>query len=160
MKKKENNYEYVKKTNLEQKTQLIFSLLHNESCDDENVIVNLSLLFKKIPDITIFKRKDIWYNNVIEMIDIKENLKKEINEMSIQLCYYFLNVLISLNDLNIDKSVHINNLPYLILNTLTFKDLSNLFHNTELEDIFAEWIKNGKKHIINANNIFNNLNRK
>ena len=89
-----------------------------------------------------------------------DNLKKEINEMSIQLCYYFLNVLISLNDLNIDKSVHINNLPYLILYTLTFKDLSNLFHNTELEDIFAEWIKNGKKHIINANNIFNNLNRK
>ena len=41
-----------------------------------------------------------------------------------------------------------------------FKDLSNLFHNTELENIFAEWIKNGKKHIINANNIFNNLNRK
>ena len=126
----------MKYLDYDKKLKALKELINNESLKDSKDIINISFLVKRLNqlDNEIFKREDIYYNSLMELIDLKINLKKELEELRKKIVIYYLGCLKSLTIKNEEQAIHINNLYFHLLHILDINDISVILQKVEIKE--------------------------
>ena len=144
----------MKYLDYDKKLKALKELINNESLKDSKDIINISFLVKRLNqlDNEIFKREDIYYSSLMELIDLKINLKKELEELRKKIVIYYLGCLKSLTIKNEEQAIHINNLYFHLLHILDINDISVILQKVEIKEEIP-FIHNSKEiyNIINNN---------
>lgn len=130
------------------KKEFIRFLLSQNGMLNNQVIINLSLLLKKNKSLTkdMFQREDIFFNDYIELLDVKQDLRKELNELRKDIISIYYSAVKSISILNQEESYDVCNLKFLLMFLLNMEDISvisQLVENVESKDII--YITNGQK---------------
>lgn len=130
------------------KKEFIRFLLSQNGMLNNQVIINLSLLLKKNKGLTkeLFTRDDIFFNDYIELLDIKQDLRKELNVLRKDIISIYYSAIKSISILNQEESYDVCNLKFLLMFLLNMEDISvisQLVDDIKSEDIL--YITNGQK---------------
>lgn len=149
----------AKALSTEEKTELIRQCLLHEEIVNPSLITNIVLLsLGGSLDDNAFKNEICLFNSLIEFIDIKQELRTEINKFNTQLCKYFIGVLkgysLKLNELKID----ITNLYWGVIHSVTFANISTLLNKVDFNIKDVPAIRNAEE-IIDSLCIKNNVSK-
>lgn len=145
----------IKHLQIEDKIKCFAFFLKSEVITNYSVISNLFILVNGITDIDndISDDERLFFNNLEEYVDIKLELKKEIEEFKKKLLVYYLGVVEGLNVKIPELKIHIPNTYYNILH-LTNPTFISKIMNEQLKNIDV----NDVKPTFNAESIYDKIN--
>ena len=143
----------------EEKVELIKQCLLHEEITNPSLISNIVLLsLGGSVDDEVFENEISIFTSLIEFIDIKQEIRTEINEFNAQLCKYFIGVLkgysLKLNELKIDMT----NLYWSVIHSITFNNISGLLNKVSFDIKEVPAIRNAEE-IIDSLCLKNNLSK-
>lgn len=133
----------IRNWKVEDKINFFKQAIKDEGLRNTNIIINIALLLKRLNnyDDTIFEREDIYFTSLVELVDVKLELKNELDELRKVIVKYYLSVIKSLVVKNEEQSKEIANLYYLLLRVLSVYDISLMLQKIDLDGIDAEFVK-------------------
>jgi len=136
----------LKTLSKEEKTKFIVYCLKQEGLVNANIIVNLSFLVKSFRELTtqIFEREDIFYNDMIELLDIKEELKPEIDVLRKKIVEYYFSIVKSLRTINEEMSCDMENIYFLLFQCLSMEDISTMMQKVNFSYDKIKLVRNSK----------------
>jgi hypothetical protein len=145
----------IKHLQIEDKIKCFAFFLTSEVITNYSVISNLFMLINGITDIEteISEDERLFFNSLEEYVDIKLELKKEIEEFKKKLLIYYLGVVEGLNVKIPELKIHIPNTYYNIL-YLTNPTFISKIMNEQLKNIDV----NAVKPTFNAESIYDKIN--
>ena len=144
-----NDVFYLKELSYKDKKDFLVYAIGSKGLKNSNVIINISLLIKQGIDETLFERKDIYFNSLMELIDLKIDMKQQLDDLREKLVKYYFGVVKSIIVKNEEQSIHLDNLYYYLLHILSINDISLMMQKiNKVEDI---------PFICNAKEIYKNI---
>lgn len=146
-----NDVFYLKELSYKEKKSFLTYAIDSKGLKNSNVIINISLLIKQFSNIdeTIFERKDIYFNSLMELIDLKIDMKQQLDDLREKLVKYYFGIVKSIIVKNEEQSIHLDNLYFHLMHILSINDISLMMQKiSEVEDI---------PFICNAKEIYKNI---
>ena len=144
-----NCFLLIKVISYKDKKDFLVYAIGSKGLKNSNVIINISLLIKQGIDETLFERKDIYFNSLMELIDLKIDMKQQLDDLREKLVKYYFGVVKSIIVKNEEQSIHLDNLYYYLLHILSINDISLMMQKiNKVEDI---------PFICNAKEIYKNI---